>query len=698
MSSFIKTNSGLSVALVAMTIVSVAAVAQTGNSPFAHKKKKQAWESDAARPSASTPAYQAPSYQAPRYMPPPGYGPNSGDAHQNSASTHQNSASTQKSAPVDAYAPASTLPQNAPQSYVTQSSSSRTVNSGQYSSSAPAYAPPPPPAKLNYSGQNYSGQNQSGQTAPSQSYSAQTYSAPSYSGQNTGTYNPPAQSPFAPSRSIQNSPAQSGVAQPDLLPGYRPRGANQAGAYYPGREDKGGFSVPAHAQRGQYAQNSYSAPSPYPPQHSGPYSTQNQSRPQAQNPYGQNNSQGGWKDKLSRFGNFATTLRGYLKLGAAAVQRKAFNKDGAFDDGWGGALVADAMVAGEVSAITQGGLEYGVGAELRGQYDKYRRGFGGRVGNCGVGVVNVQGCNSLIVGGLAQPLRGHTSQFYNAGLDNSKAGEFALEGAYLFLRSAYGDVTVGRDDGAAYLFSLGAPTLMAVNASNSPVDYTGLDSATTVNNASGFAEKIAYVSPRLLGDTIGLGVQFGASYAPNARACGVDYCVRSNGKDGSTALSPDLKNVIELGLALDRKFDNGLSIEATASYAMASEDSGFIGFDNLRSYGLGLEGKYGPWTLGGSFLSSNNGLQDGDYEAYDIGLTWKPRNWGVSANYAHATDKNVNLLSDQATLGFIYDFERFTVGTGVQYIERDVIGLNAGLIGPSKEKATALFVEGAVKF
>ena len=127
---------------------------------------------------------------------------------------------------------------------------------------------------------------------------------------------------------------------------------------------------------------------------------------------------------------------------------------------------------------------------------------------------------------------------------------------------------------------------------------------------------------------IGLGVQFGASYAPNARACGVDYCVRSNGKDGSTALSPDLKNVIELGLALDRKFDNGLSIEATASYAMASEDSGLVGFDNLRSYGLGLEGKYGPWTLGSSFLSSNNGLQDGDYEAYDIGLTWKPSQLG----------------------------------------------------------------------
>jgi len=97
-----------------------------------------------------------------------------------------------------------------------------------------------------------------------------------------------------------------------------------------------------------------------------------------------------------------------------------------------------------------------------------------------------------------------------------------VEGAYVFLRSAYGDVTLGRDDGAAYLFSLGAPTLMAVNASNSPMDYTGLDSVKTVNDASGFSEKITYTSPRLLGDQIGFGVQLGASYAFNARACGVD--------------------------------------------------------------------------------------------------------------------------------------------------------------------------------
>ena len=515
----------------------------------------------------------------------------------------------------------------------------------------------------------------------------------------------------------------------ELLPGYAPR---PAGAYYPGRSDKSGFSVPAYAPRGSgygsgqgpEAGSSWGRPQTPPsgyraaqsPQ-SGPqspaygtYDGGQASAPQysaqqypAQQYQDQQNTRQSplsarpkqsWKDRLG-LGNLATTLRGFLKLGAAAVKRKNTPSD----TGWAAGFAADAMVAGEVSAITQGGLEYGAGAELRGQYDKYRRGFGGLAGRCGTGTVaGVAGCNSVVIEGAALPLRGHTSQFYSAGFDNAKEAEIALEGAYIFLRSAYGDFTLGRDDGAAYLFSLGAPTLLAVNASNSPVDYTGLDSVKTVNDASGFAEKLAYVSPRLLGDSIGIGVQVGASYAPNARACGVDYCVRRNGSDGSSAVSPDLKDVLEFGIALDRKFGSGLSLEATASYASASEDSAIAGFDNLQSYGLGLEGKYGPWTLGGSYLNSNNGLVDGDYEAYDLGVTWKPAQWGVSASYGHATDKNVNLKSDQITLGFIYDFDRFTLGTGVQYVQRDVAGVAAGIAAPRTEKGTAVFVEGGIKF
>lgn len=397
------------------------------------------------------------------------------------------------------------------------------------------------------------------------------------------------------------------------------------------------------------------------------------------------NKPGNWRDRVG-FGNLITSLRGYLKLGGAATER----------NGWDADFIADGALNGEVGMISQSGIEYGVGLELRGQYDKYRRGFGAKVADC---PPTLAGCASTLVAGTPTAIRGHTTQFYTSGADIAKETEFQLEGAYVYLRTAYGDVTIGRDDGSAYLFSLGAPTLLAVGASNSPVDYTGLDAVKTINDASGFAEKITYTSPRLLGDTVGVGVQLGASWAPDAKACGVDYCVRENGKDGTGVLSPDLENVLEVGLALDRRFDNGLSIEGTVTYATASEKSTLAAFDDLSSLGLGLEFGFNDWTLGGSYLKSNNGLADGDYQAWDTGLTWQPGSLGFTLGYGQAEDNNVNLKSQQALFGVNYDIgEYYRIGTGVQHTRRKVVGSVGGIPTMTEQDATALFIEGRIKF
>ena len=58
----------------------------------------------------------------------------------------------------------------------------------------------------------------------------------------------------------------------------------------------------------------------------------------------------------------------------------------------------------------------------------------------------------------------------------------------------------------------------------------------------------------------------------------------------------------------------------------------------------------------------------------------------------------MNLESDQFVFGVIREFNQFTLGTGVQYIERTTPFNAAGVITPEKEKATALFIEGGFKF
>ena len=525
---------------------------------------------------------------------------------------------------------------------------------------APAYQPPAQPAKP-------SGYNQ----APSQYYPAPMPAKP------PAVKAPPAPTP-QPSYQYQAPASQyqapaSGAAPRNLA----------GGAYYPGKPQ----AQPA------YTQPPYASPYGQPQNSQQQYGQQRAPQTQqtanaaalrgASNPYG--TKKRSWLSRAG-FDNIETSLTGHAKAGIAGVDRNGTDVES----------VVDIDVRGEVSAITQGGLEYGAGLRVRAQRDRYRHGFGGRVGDCPAAD---PACNGVLVGTDTRAVKGHTGQFYTDGRVDRKETEFALEGAYIFLRSSYGDVVFGRDDGSAALFSLGAPTLVAVNASNSPVDYTGLDSVKTVNDASGFATKIAYTTPRLLGDQIGVGVQLGMSYAPTSRACGVDYCVRENGIGADDPFAPEIKNVIEVGVALDRKFENGLSVELTGTYARGSDDSGLAVFDDLQTYGAGLEIKAGDWVFGSSFLNSNNGFAgQGEYNAYDAGLTWKPGKLGFTASYGHADDDIAHITSDQGVLAVSYDIGDFRLGTGVQYINRTVPFITPTGRDKRSEDALALFIEGGVTF
>ena len=628
------------------------------SSPFAPKSRAQAWEQQPA--ASASPRTQTLRTQAPRTQ--------AWEAPAQTRSYQAPVSPAYSAVPASADAPIATRPRRA--------------------AALPSYSSTTPPKTFG------------GQIAPQY----KGYAAPKMA----GSASSPASVPPRGSDYVYTPPRTRAVAQaPDF------------GSPLPPQPQQAPFSAapssgsPYAPRSGQRPQAWETQPQNTPPAQTNPYQTQPYQAPaqtapngytpgyQSQvpptgGPYGSGpyapapDQQRSWSDRLG-LKNIATLFRGKLTLGGAATYREQPPNQAGPQDGWSDDQIADAEFEAEVSAITDGGLEYGVVLGARAQYDGYRRGFGGRVPDCPPTAV---GCSGQAAG-LATGLRGHTSGFYSTGEDIAKDAQIAIESAHLFLRSAYGDVTVGRDDGSAYLFSLGAPTLLAVGASNSPVDYTGYDSVKTVNDASGFAEKITYTSPRLLGDQIGLGVQLGVSYAPKTDVCGVDYC---NGRNIAGLIQPDIEDVLEAGLALDRTFANGLRAELTGTYARGSEKSGAAGLDDLESFGAGLEFEYGDWTLGGSYLQSNNGLLDGNYSAYDAGLTWKPGKLGFTLGYGHAEDDNVGLTSDQGTFGITYDFDKFTLGTGVQYVDRDVNGLVDGVPTTLDQKATSVFVQGGFKF
>ena len=699
--------------LVAMG-VTVMAAAQS-SSPFANQKKVNAWElpqagdplPDTAAQSTSSPS-STPRFQLRNRSlnsdtastPPPGAQTNK-PAPQPSRSVSATRAPAPKTPTVQAPAPAPRVSdvREEPRSLAPSSSATRSVSASPSPYSSPLTAPPLDPSSLRVP--TYSTSPAPQQSVPSANY---TYQAPPPPSPNNraaaglaGSYG------AVPRASVNNPPSSVDNATdytvhqvpPYYAPGQAPR-QRQANQWVQSNNPTGldygyarpGQTAPQWEQQAQYEGTPSSGPfaKPYPSEAAnagGSYNYQ-QPGPYAQGPFEQPRPPG-FFNRVG-FGGLTTLIRGVIRAGVGARENNDTEET----------FIGDADVELELSSVTLSGVEWGFHGQVRAQYDDGRKGFVRRLPDC---PPTLAGCASIVVPGSPTPasIRGHTTQFYTSGPDVADREQFALESAHLFMRTAYGDVTVGRDDGSAFLFSLGAPTLLNVGASNSPVDYTGLDSVKTVNDASGFAEKITYTSPRLLGDQVGIGIQIGASYAPDAKGCGVDYCVDLN--DIPNVVAPDIEDIFEAGIALDRTFAPGVSVEATATYATGKEQSGFAGLDDLEAFNAGLEVRMQDFTLGGSWLHSNQGVMNGDYEAYDVGLTWKPSRLGFTLGYGRGEDDLVGLKSDQFAGGVTWDLnEQARVGFGGQFVDRETLRDIGGVAQLDNDKVTALFVEGSFRF
>jgi predicted porin len=390
-------------------------------------------------------------------------------------------------------------------------------------------------------------------------------------------------------------------------------------------------------------------------------------------------------------GNISTKIFGHARAGAAARDVSTPT-----EDGWEEAFALDGYLGGEVSAITQTGIEYGVSVGLRGAYTDDGTLFGGAVGDCALGTAGCAG--QVVIAGTPLALRGHSSQLFTGAFGENDEARVALEAAHIFVRTGYGDLTLGRDTGAAELFSLGAPQLDGtIGLSRGRADFTGLSIAKSVNDPTGFSEKITYTSPRLGGDMIGFGAQIGASFTPDLDACGTYTCYRRNGSTkAGGSVGAVLEDAWEVGLSVERTVGD-VKAELTGTYASAGLKESLSAFDDLQSWGIGAELSWRDFKLGGGYLQSNNALADGDWSSWDAGLAWSRGPWGARLGYAYSEDENVNVEADEYTLGMTRALSlagnEIIVGAGVQRVNRTAPYAIGGVVSEQDEDATAIYIE-----
>ena len=389
---------------------------------------------------------------------------------------------------------------------------------------------------------------------------------------------------------------------------------------------------------------------------------------------------------------------------------------GAVDGDAGGD--ADLSVRAEATTLLQSGLELGAGGALRVDGDRpYRTYAGGRY-------------SSPLVGGTR-------------GL-GPEDGDLFVEGAYLFARGGFGSLTVGRDDGVASRLAVTSPSIFrSVRVGDWRTDLTGLNDVHVVNDFSGTAAKVTYMPPPgLFGGVIG-NVQLGLSYAPRLGECDEDACAPLNGyapqsfadqgfgaaeaeRAARQALGEQAwRDVVEAAVYYQRGIDvsdRPLRVGVGASYVRAAEDQAAIvpqtvaiadALGDYRAYALGLNVAYGNLTVGGSVKSTNAALgeQDGDYLAFDAGVTYEVGDWNFMLGYGAAdAERDASLLVAAPVLGPLpRAFDRktqtaqagvskalpegVTLGVAAQFVDADRPALLGG-----EEDAAAVVLESSFKF
>lgn len=257
--------------------------------------------------------------------------------------------------------------------------------------------------------------------------------------------------------------------------------------------------------------------------------------------------------------------------------------------------------------------------------------------------------------------------------------------SYAFFSGGWGRVNFGNEDGAAYLLQVAAPsadsnvdglrsTISALNAANFtglggvPLDYQHADfgnrptirtvqtltdsngDTIDVEVAEGFGtDRLTYLTPKFNG------FQAGASYAPTAgRATGIAAMGADNDAE-------DFKNLWEIAARWDGQFEGvGLSFGAGYSYAKNEDPAD----TKLKTWNVGTNVAWNQFSVGGSYLKSNNGISgpEGDSRTWVVGAAWDNGPWHAGVSYLDRSD-DANVFGTAGDL----DSERWTVGGGYAF-------------------------------
>lgn len=251
---------------------------------------------------------------------------------------------------------------------------------------------------------------------------------------------------------------------------------------------------------------------------------------------------------------------------------------------------------------------------------------------------------------------------YELALGGGATADVQTDEAYAYFAGNWGRFNLGKEDGAAYLLQVAAPSSDS-NVDGLRTQIQGFDFGDVTAVALDYdhadfrgAQRVTYLTPKFSG--FQGGISYAAENADNAAAAGV-------GAIGApaVAVADSFKNLVEAGLRWDGEFE-GFGLSAGAGYSTAEVDTAGVLDGDLNTWNAGLNVAFSGFSVGAAYLQSEQDLAAGgsaDSDTWVVGAAWDNGPYHVGATYL-----NADLEGAAFTTG-TGEAERYTVGAGYTY-------------------------------
>lgn len=252
------------------------------------------------------------------------------------------------------------------------------------------------------------------------------------------------------------------------------------------------------------------------------------------------------------------------------------------------------------------------------------------------------------------------------------ADAFEVDESYVYFAGSWGRVNAGKEDGAAYLLQVAAPSaddnIDGIRQFINPVSFLGNVSVDYANDYAKSADKITYLSP------VFSGFQAGVSYATE------DGSATSGGNRSSA--SGVASDVME-GAVRYEGMVGSVGLIAGAGYTTAGDND----FDQWNT---GVDLDIGAFGLGAVYTTAEEG--DAEVDTWAVGTDYTTGPFKLGASYLNADgDASVSGLNvsgdlDRYAAGVVYSYgPGMTFRGSVGYTDVDA---SAGAFTGSEDATT----------